>query len=614
MNVIVSLLLCLTMLLLFTQCSKDIDSYYDRPSWLEDPIYQELEANGNFKLYLQALDRTLHASVLKGAGLYTCYAPNDEAFTAWMKDKGYATVAAIPQQEVESLVSYSLVYNEIKADNLGAALVNKVWTPGIAYKYKTTYYPMLTREMYNGDSVWVFDSNNYGGYTYSTKSNMVGNYKYLPVFTKSFFNASSPQLTAADYLAFYPTSTWAADKGLGNVGPASIIGDQHLAENGTFYELNKIAEPIPNIYNVLKTDPDCAEIWKLINYKTAGSTAYYFKYFMTVDNLADQFKLIYPNKNIDKVYVRGVLGFGFDPVVERYNGEGSSADVTQEGGVTMFVPSNAAVSSFVKNKLMKYYTDFDQVPVVAVTAFLASQCCQSLVWPSYFNKKKNLLNEYLSGLSNGPDIDAFGVTGKIMASNGMVYKSDKLIKSAYFESVFSEIFLNPQYNFTYKTYNLYYSGESSLTAMLLRCPLNGYMGEKNTLLLFSDQKLKNDGFYYNDVDMVFNHKTLTASGAAARIKRLTNNHVFLGYSDTITIGVPFGTNWGSTANTGRYLTKNTGANLTAADFTREGISSYDKWQFRVTNNGEMVRFKNNKIQAAGNIEDGTYASIAPADG
>jgi len=604
MKVKVPLLLCLLTLLVFTQCAKDLDTYYERPSWLEEPIYQELKANGSFTLYLQAVDRTLHASVLQGAGLYTCFAPNDEAFQAWLNEKGYASVADIPQEVVEALVSYSIVYSKYEAANLGSALVNELWTVGMAYKYKSNYYPMLSREEYDGDSVWVFDVNAYGGYFLSSKTDLSGNYKYLPVFTNNYFNASSPALTAEDYQAFYPNSTWAADQGLGNVGSASIIGGQHLAENGMFYEINQVVTPIPNMYNLLKSDADCSEFWKLINFKVPGGI-YYFRFLIEYEALTEQFKLIYPEKNIDKVYLRGYFGFGFDPVVERYSGEGTGLDVTQEGANTLFVPSNEAVLEFLRTKLMKYYSSLEMVPAEALIVFLSSQVAESMVWPSYFNFKKNSQGEYLSGLAdNGPDINAFGVTGKIMASNGIMYKSNRIIKSRYFESVYTEIFLNPKYNYLNLAYSLYYTGETGLREMLMRCPLNGYLAERNTVLLFDDQLLKDDGFTFNNVDLRFNHSSLTDEAAAARLKRIMNNHIFFGYVDTFDVQIAEGTFGRNTV-----VVKNIGSNLTPANLDTTGLTGYDGWNFRVTNNGEMVRFKNNMIQAIGNIEMGNYANI-----
>ena len=64
----------------FVRCSNEKDTYFDRPGWLEPPIYQVLEKQGKFTNYLKCVDKTLYAGTLKASGLYTVFAPNDEAF------------------------------------------------------------------------------------------------------------------------------------------------------------------------------------------------------------------------------------------------------------------------------------------------------------------------------------------------------------------------------------------------------------------------------------------------------------------------------------------------------------------------------------------------------
>ena len=592
MKVKISLLLGITALMLFTQCSKEFDTYYDRPSYLEDPIYQELDAMGNFTLYLQAVDRTLHANVIKGAGLYTCFAPNDSTFRLWLNEKNYASVAAIPQKEVEDLVSYSLVYNKYVAENLGAAVVSRVWTPGTAYKYKTTYYPMLERDYWNGDSIWIVNSNMANGASYSGKTNIIQNNKYLPVFTPNYFNASSPILTPQDYLTFYPGSAWCGTdttRALANVGPASIIGNQHLAENGVFYEVNRVVPPIPTIKDYLAKDSISSAFWGLINYQLPNNGLMYFKAYIDVPAISDQYKLIFPDKNIDKVYIRVYTGFGVNPVAEQYSGEGVSLDVTQEGASSIFVPSNSALQAYFARKVLKYYPGgLAEVPYPVIFAFMNAQVSPSLVWPSYFKEAKNSTGEYLAGKAGtATTLDDFGVTEKIMASNGIIYKTNQVIKSRYFESVYTEIFTNPNYNFLNLAFNLYYSGAMGMQEELMKCTLNGYENERHTVILYDDNMLKVDGFTWNQITSIFNHPTLGDANGATRLRRLINNAMFLGYRDTI------GTN----------VYK--GADLTPAILAGTGIASYDNWQFRVTNNGEMVRFKQNKMQMVGDVDEST---------
>lgn len=589
----ISWFLCLPIvsILAFTQCSKEFDTYYDRPEWLEDPIYQILEQDGDFSLYLEAVNRTLYKQVLSGAGLYTCFAPNNSAFQAWMQKNNFASVQDIPQERVDALVSYSLVYNLYKQENLGASLVQKIWTQGTAYKYKTAYYPSLSRELYQGDSVWVFDDNLAGGYSFTTKNAMVGNYKYLPVYTKDYFSASVPMLTAVDYNAFYPDSRWTGM----NVGPASVVMDhdticQHLAENGVVYEIDAVVEPIPNMYNELQRNKDkYAEFMALLDIETATGVPF-FKHYIEEESLAEQFQLIYPEKNIDKVYVRGYSGLELDPVSEAYSGDGLSSDVTQENAYTLFVPSNEAVRSFVDNKLMKYIPDMAQVPIDAIQSFLNTQVAKTLIWPSFFAQSSNATGEYLNGEGRGgKDLDEFGVKEKIMTSNGIIYVTDSIIKSKYFETVYTEIFLNPMHTWLNTAYINYFS--SSLREDLMKSKLNGYKSESNTLLLFEDELLRQDGFSYDDINNVFAFSVDGVDGPL-RLQRLIRNHVFFGYRNDSTTGM-------------------NGADLTPDVFAGEGLSSYHGWQYRVNNYGDVVRFKNNRIQGIGDIEDGTYATITP---
>ena len=148
---------------------------------------------------------------------------------------------------------------------------------------------MLERDIMNGDSVWVVDANLEGGVSYSAKTNIVQNNKYLPVITANYFNASSPALSPQDYLAFFPGSQWCGTDttaALANVGPASIIGSQHLAENGVFYEVNRVIPPIPTISDYLKSDSLISDFWGVVNYQLPNNGIMYFKSYLEVRALA----------------------------------------------------------------------------------------------------------------------------------------------------------------------------------------------------------------------------------------------------------------------------------------------------------------------------------------
>ena len=108
----------LSLIMLIAVSCTDKDEYYERPGWLEPPIYQVLEKEGRFSQYLKCVDRTLYATSLKGSGLYTVFAPNDQAFAAYLASKGVNSVSELPDSVVNRIVSYSILYNQYPYERL----------------------------------------------------------------------------------------------------------------------------------------------------------------------------------------------------------------------------------------------------------------------------------------------------------------------------------------------------------------------------------------------------------------------------------------------------------------------------------------------------------------
>ena len=208
------LMLCL--LLILSGCNKDKEEYFAEPGWLEPPIYTVLQQEGRFTKYLQCLDSTLYASVLKGAGLYTVFAPNDEAFTAYMTSRGYSSVANIPYSEIEKIVAYSICYSTFTLDSIGVQG---------GFKYKTQYYALPYKDPeFNNE--WVVDQTMENVWTTS-----FNNYKFIPAFTNTFFSSFNPPLSASDYNVFFPDVTFSGK----NIQSGEILKADMRAENGIIH-------------------------------------------------------------------------------------------------------------------------------------------------------------------------------------------------------------------------------------------------------------------------------------------------------------------------------------------------------------------------------------------
>ena len=100
-------LLILPFLALLASCSRDVfDEYYGRPDYLEDPIYQQLDARGNFKNFTALIEKAGYKDILSKSGYWTMFAPNDAAFTKYFQDQNISDVSKIDDATAAKIVRF----------------------------------------------------------------------------------------------------------------------------------------------------------------------------------------------------------------------------------------------------------------------------------------------------------------------------------------------------------------------------------------------------------------------------------------------------------------------------------------------------------------------------
>jgi hypothetical protein len=555
--------LCLLLAAFFYECN-DNDSYYNRPDWLEKPIYEVLQQEGNFSKYLQCLDSTKYASVMKGAGLYTVFAPNDSAFTNFLSQNGYTSVNDLPDSIIDKIVSYSICYSAFSADSLGT---------GGAFKFKTQNYALPYKDPeYNNE--WVVDQTK----TSSDYISSYNNYKYVPALTSAFFNSYTPALTAADYNIFYPGVTWTGK----NIQGGEILRADMRAENGIVHEVSTVNLPLENIADILNR-PESSLFKSLVDSKDVYGD-YLFRTYLEVTSpsLLKTLQKIKPTEDINRIFIKYYNGLSYSLNLENIYDYGSTTYQPEKTGYTLILPSNEALQTYLTNRVLKNYGPGQAVPKEIIQTIIDSHMAPSLVWPANYSQAQNGNGDYVNGKGSGGNSFALsGITGGIMASNGLVYRTNQAIKSRIFESVYSEIFLNPVHKWS--NIGFVNNFNTSLREDLQKCELNGFISERYTLLVFDDQLLVNDGFSYSTGDNTFSH---AGSGVTAntRLTRLLREHLFEGIN-------------------------NSEVNSEITSFSTTGLSNYDSWNFTVTSFGDPVRYKNGQMQAAGNIEDNTFVNL-----
>lgn len=557
----------LAMLMLLGACN-DKDEYYDRPSWLEPPIYDVLAEKGNFTLYLRAVDKTLYSSVLKKGGNYTVFAPNDEAFRRFLSEKNYESVDAVPAEELTKLVAYSMVFNKFDSRHLGDILENKVWVDGESIKKCTSYYKTIYKEVINGKEQWVVDS--------PTDITAVATpYKYLPIFTDEYF--SSYRLNAQDYETFF-SETESGYSGL-NAGAGSVWSKDIYAENGIVHEVDRVTLPLDNLDEMLKQE-NHEEFRKMLESQSGGG--YLFVSYLLGSDATEVYKKLYPDRGISEVYCKTYQNLPYLLNNEDY--KGTQTGTTEQNGYTLLVPSNKAVRAFSEEVIRRAEVEkMSDLSLEVLTYFFQAHMIDKIIWPSQFTKVQSTSGEYLNGTGgNTPSFQDI-VTRSSFASNGVLYDTKEVVKSKYFNTVYSEILLNKACrNMVSVAFAKFFTNDWIVE--LTTSPLTtGVEMADYVLVLPTDEMLAMDGFEYDEIRKVFLNTEASQVNASVddRLKRLLRMCIF----------------------------KRTKNESEIKNFEGTASLGYDGYGYAVNAYGDMVRYKNNQLQAAGNILDNEVVEV-----
>ncbi|BAV04514.1 hypothetical protein FLA_0506 [Filimonas lacunae] len=352
-------------------------------------------------------------------------------------------------------------------------------------------------------------------------------------------------LTAKDYNYFYPNTTFT---GL-NVMDATITGADIAAENGTIHIVDKVLITQPSIDKYLAAKTEYSVFRNLME-------RFLVNYTVNAD-ATDRYNVLYGSA--DKVYAKLFSGsLAFSPNNENYLKQQDNDG--QANCWTLFAPKNEPLVDYLKSVILEHYNNdtanLRLLPTQIITDFVNAHMFQTPVWPTKFSGASSFLNEDARFDASADIID------KKILSNGFFYGTSKVQNSDLFSTVYARPYLDPKY---------------TLMTRLLNEELKSLITNRNmryTVFMMSDKVLNELGFDYS---------TQTSSWVC-------NNLASLGYSD------PKGALL-------RIL------NMSIVPKAREELTSVAGSGIAEGYGGEMIRYNNGQVFAAGNIDSSRFVNV-----
>lgn len=409
-----------------TGCGDVMTDYFEKPVWLKGNIYDVLEQDGHYKLFLEAVDKSGFKQMVKGKTILTVIAPDDSAFTEYLSAKNIQSIDEMDQTELQKMVGFHLMYYAFGKDKLinfrpnegdDATEAEKDVNAGLYYKFRTKSNDAPTMEWDNLRTIYL---------------KVYHQERFLPVFSYEYFNTRQIDATY-NYEYFFPNTSWKGQEGF-NVSNAAVKEYEVIASNGYVHEVDKVLRPLETIYTELRNRSGFSKFLNLYNN---------YEYFAEEENLTIQYGN--GSKLYQHYHIAPLANIACEWPVIDYS-ELSKLSFT---AYSVFAPSNAAIDKFF-NSYWKV-GGYDSLPQVSSESmkYLLFNCVypSALVFPEEI-KKNRIKNSY--GTVINFDVDAVPEENRIMCSNGALYGCEELAAPAMFTSVTGPAFQYKKYGFFLK--------------------------------------------------------------------------------------------------------------------------------------------------------------------
>ncbi len=399
--------------MMLSSCS-DTDEYYDAPDWIGGSIYQTLQDEGNYSVFLKGVDIAGYQPIMDGKSIMTVMAPDDNAMTTYLQQNyGTSDITQVSADEVKKLIGFHILYYSFDKNKLtnfrplegdGASEEELNLNAGMYYKFRTRSQDSYTK---------AFDK------TRNREVTVYHNERMLPVFSYRMFQTKNINAKNA-YEYFYPETGWRGDGGF-NVANAAVNQYEQIGRNGYIYKVDRVLKPLETIYDELDKSGKYTRILSLYN------NSEYFEYdsiahreLQTSDSLFHHYHKS-PLVNIDSEW-----GSVFDYM---------NVSALSSQAYTMFAPTDEAFQKFFDEYWGEGgYTSIEEIDSVTMQEIMKS-CLYptTIVFPEEV-AKGNLVNPITNEVVS-VNLGDVSPENRIICSNGALYGCNVLTPPVKFRAV-----------------------------------------------------------------------------------------------------------------------------------------------------------------------------------
>jgi uncharacterized surface protein with fasciclin (FAS1) repeats len=416
-----SSLLALALIIAVFGCTKKMDEKYQEPPWLKGDNIETLEKAEKYTIFLDLMKMAGFDQTVKKQ-LSTLFAPDDDAFKAYFQKRGISSIRELSDEEADELFKLHYLKDPVNATHL---VYEKAWKrlESPIGEYKSFFF----RKQTTAFSPPYIEVPKYDKTFKDKEIYIYTGLKYVPVFSKLFFddyNANGD----IDYPFMYPESNWGGllqwhsarvKLNEGKENSTNIEDAVTTTSSGFIFYIDRVIEPMPSVEQYLSKNLDKYGLFYDLMQRFASYT------YEKTDNKG---RLWYTKKYSDISNIASEAG------------PGGSIPASMLYTYTLFAPDDALLKSYLDNTALKTYEAIDSIPDITIRYILQSQISNRLEFKSKFTK------EFFNYYGDQSVIDANDVEPGFMCSNGVIYKSKKMLEPNAFLCVPGPLFFSKSHS------------------------------------------------------------------------------------------------------------------------------------------------------------------------